>query len=104
VDGGSARDLRAAAITANPARQLTGLCATAHRPDARAQVSSRDFLSRKREENERRNSPPPATTRRSSIVLFVTSSATSGAEARTEVEWRLREVALIEEVPRLLGL
>src|SRR5512144_706069 len=43
VDGGSARNLRAAAITANPARQLTGLCATAHRPDARAQVSSRDF-------------------------------------------------------------
>jgi hypothetical protein len=32
------RDLRAAAITANPARQLTGLCATAHRSDARAQV------------------------------------------------------------------
>ena len=38
VDGGSARDLRAAAITVDSARQLTGLCATDHQPDARAQA------------------------------------------------------------------
>ena len=38
VDGGSARDLRAAAITVDSARQLTGLCATDHRPDARARA------------------------------------------------------------------
>jgi hypothetical protein len=29
VDGGSARDLRAMAVEADPARQLTGLSATA---------------------------------------------------------------------------
>ena len=50
VDGGSARDLRAAALTANPARQLTGLCATAHRPTrSRAGFLGR-FLSRERRE------------------------------------------------------
>ena len=43
VDGGSARDLRAAAIAVDPARQLTGLCATTHRPDARAQAPAEDF-------------------------------------------------------------
>jgi hypothetical protein len=36
VDGGPARDLRAKAIAASSARQLTGLSATDHRPDARA--------------------------------------------------------------------
>ena len=54
VDGGSARDLRAAAITADSARQLTGLCATAHRPDARAQAPRRGsffFLQRKKNNN-----------------------------------------------------
>jgi hypothetical protein len=45
VEGGSARDLRAAAIPVDQARQLTGLCATLHRPDANAQAPSRSFLS-----------------------------------------------------------
>src|SRR5262249_50889551 len=45
VDGGSARDLRVAADLADAARQLTGLCAAAHRPDARAQTPWEDSLS-----------------------------------------------------------
>jgi hypothetical protein len=43
VEGGSARDLRATAILVDQARQLTGLCATLHRPDARAQAPGRSF-------------------------------------------------------------
>jgi hypothetical protein len=54
VDGGPARDLRAAANTAGSARQLTGLCATAHRPDARAQLPRRNLSSRSR---DRKRSP-----------------------------------------------
>ena len=71
VDGGSARDLRAAAITANPARQLTGLCATAHRPYARAQVSSREIsLDTERRTQERRNSPTGACALASALTLL----------------------------------
>jgi hypothetical protein len=61
VDGGSARDLRAAAITANPARQLTGLCATAHRPTRSRAVSSRDFF--REEEKTEKKSPTGACAR-----------------------------------------
>jgi hypothetical protein len=39
VDGGPARDLRASTHRSDPARQLTGLFATAHRPDACAPAS-----------------------------------------------------------------
>jgi hypothetical protein len=45
VEGGSARDLRATARTVGPSRQLTGLFATPHRPDACAQAPGRRFLS-----------------------------------------------------------
>jgi hypothetical protein len=54
VDGGSARDLRAAVNPAGPARQLTGLYATTHRPDARAQAPGRRFLSLSCPEEEKR--------------------------------------------------
>ena len=55
VDGGSARDLRAAAIAADPSRQLTGLCATAHRPDARSQALEEGFSFSFRTEKRRRS-------------------------------------------------
>ena len=70
VDGGSARDLRAAAITANPARQLTGLCATAHRPYPRAQVSSRDFFrEREKKPGEKKFTHRPAGADRLNVLV-----------------------------------
>ena len=44
VDGGPAYDLRASAASADSARQLTGLFAAAHRPDARAWTLFEEFI------------------------------------------------------------
>jgi len=43
VDEGSARDLRAAADLVDDDAQLTGLCALAHRPNARAGAADEEF-------------------------------------------------------------
>jgi hypothetical protein len=59
MDGGSARDLRAAAGSAGPTRQLTGLFATAHRPDARTRPPVRIYMEYGFPEYSARTHPTP---------------------------------------------
>ncbi len=59
VDGGSARDLRAAAIAADPARQLTGLTPPPTGPTPARRLRAGDFFSLPEKRGGRRSQPCP---------------------------------------------